>query len=372
MRTPFVSRIAFVAIAAITVVASRAHAQSTPPIAPEDPSATAAARGLGIEGVRLAEAGNCQDAIVKLERAERLHHAPTTLGRLGECHIALGKLVLGSEQLQRVVREPLAASAPHAFVAAKVRAKRVLDEVLPRIAKLHLHVVVSPSPQSADSPDVKADVKPTVTLDGAVLSPEWLDIDRPIDPGTYTVAASAEGYVPVTNSVALIDGERSEITLTLTTPAPPPETPPIEPPAPAIAEDSAVRAPAASAKSQDANLLASTSEPPCAGPQRAIGIALLGVGGAAVVVGSIFGLRALDTKSHLDDACGPGKACPPDQQHEISSLKTQSVLATVGFIAGGVGLAAGTVVLLTTPSSTTKPSSALSVGPMSVSWHGHF
>jgi len=57
---------------------------------------TAAARTLGIEGVQLADAGKCPEAIEKLSRAEALHHAPTILGRLGECQVNVGEVVTGT------------------------------------------------------------------------------------------------------------------------------------------------------------------------------------------------------------------------------------------------------------------------------------
>src|SRR3954453_9105269 len=43
---------------------------------------TAAARTLAVEGMKLAEAGKCAEAIEKLTRAERLHHAPIILSKL--------------------------------------------------------------------------------------------------------------------------------------------------------------------------------------------------------------------------------------------------------------------------------------------------
>src|SRR5450432_1100557 len=73
---------------------------------------TAAARTLGSEGVQLADAGKCPEAIERLTRAEALHHAPTILGRLGECQVNVGSVVEGTENLNRVVREQLPADAP--------------------------------------------------------------------------------------------------------------------------------------------------------------------------------------------------------------------------------------------------------------------
>src|SRR5438132_180639 len=84
-------------------VAHTAHAQA---------ENVAAARSLGILGVQLADAGKCPEAIEKLERAESLYHAPTILGRLGECRVNVGQVVQGTEDLNRVVREQLPANAP--------------------------------------------------------------------------------------------------------------------------------------------------------------------------------------------------------------------------------------------------------------------
>src|SRR3954468_21524420 len=82
---------------------------------------TAAARTLGVEGVQLADAGKCPEAIEKLTRAEALHHAPTILGRLGECQVAVGQLGVGTENLNSVVREPLATNAPQVYRDAQDR-----------------------------------------------------------------------------------------------------------------------------------------------------------------------------------------------------------------------------------------------------------
>ena len=63
---------------------------------------TAAARTLAVDGLKLAQAGKCEEAIPKLERAEKLHHSAIVLSRLGECHVSEGKLVEGTEMLRKV------------------------------------------------------------------------------------------------------------------------------------------------------------------------------------------------------------------------------------------------------------------------------
>ena len=64
-----------------------------PALAQDEPSSaeTAAARTLAVEGLKLAEAGRCADAIEKLARAEKLHHSAIVQGQAGRVPDQLGK-----------------------------------------------------------------------------------------------------------------------------------------------------------------------------------------------------------------------------------------------------------------------------------------
>ena len=128
-----------------TSMRARSRRSRRGPAAAEPTEADVAlARELAVAGITLADNGDCAGAVVKLERAAKLHPAPTILGRLGECHVQLGHVLLGTEILQRVVREDLAADASPAFVKAKERARKVLDEALPKVARLKVHVSAPP------------------------------------------------------------------------------------------------------------------------------------------------------------------------------------------------------------------------------------
>ena len=176
-----------------------------PARAQEEPSATdvAAARALGQEGVKLADAGNCQDAIDRLSRAEKIFHAPTTLARLGECQVQVGRIVEGTENLNKVVRETLPPNAPAPFVQAQERAKVVLAEAKPKIAKLKI-AVAGPS-----------DVTWTVTIDGEAIPLANLEANRPMDPGEHVVEASAPGYKTARAKVTLPPGGSDSVALSL-------------------------------------------------------------------------------------------------------------------------------------------------------------
>jgi hypothetical protein len=133
-----------------------------------------------------------------------------------------------------------------------------------------------------------------------------------------------------------------------------PEERPAEP-APAIDQSSRSDRPAASAA-------------PSSG-RRTLGYAVLAIGGAAVITGGVFGLLAIGSKSSLDDAC-KDKACPPEQDRKISSLKTQSTLSTIFVAAGGAVAAGGLVLVLTAPNA--PATTALHVGPGSIALERRF
>jgi len=282
----------------------------------------AAARSLGIEGVRLAEAGKCAEAIEKLSRAESLYHAPTILGRLGECQVNVGQIVMGTENLNRVVREQLAPNAPKPFKDAQARAQKVLDAALPRIG--HLTVLVEPK-----------DAKLTVTVSGVPVPAALIGAERPTDPGTHEVVASAPGYLTQKTTVQLSEAGRETVTLQLSLdPNAPKETPVVAP------------------------VVATTAPPPPPPPpaetnqgRKTASYVLLGVGITGVAVGSITGAMAISKKGNLD--C-PDNHCSGSQADDLDSAKSLALVSTISFAVGIPSAIAGTVLLLTAGSSSQK------------------
>jgi hypothetical protein len=83
---------------------------------------------------------------------------------------------------------------------------------------------------------------------------------------------------------------------------------------------------------------------------------MVGVGGAVLVMGAVFGGLALGDHSDLANKCTNG--CPASAQSEIDGYHTKGAVSTVGFIAGPVLAAAGLVMVLVAPSSSKKSTSA--------------
>jgi hypothetical protein len=294
---------------------------ATPSRADDQAENTAAARTLGIQGVQLADAGKCPEAIEKLQRAESLHHAPTILGRLGECQVAVGQLVEGTENLNSVVREPLAANAPQVYRDAQSRAQKVLATATPKIA--HLTISVAPP-----------DAKPTVTVNGKPIPAALIGAERPTNPGTVEVSATADGYKAAGTSVTLAEGGHQELTLTLekdpnAVAALPPVAPGTPPPAPVIAA------------------------PPEAAPKKpnTLAYVALGVGGAGLLVGTVTGVIALGKAGDC-----PNKVCK--SQSDLDGAKSMATISTVGFGVGVVGVALGTVLLVIGNKSEAPPAQA--------------
>jgi len=302
-------------VALVGTLASTSHAD-------EAAENIAAARTLGIQGVQLADAGKCPEAIEKLTRAEALHHAPTILGRIGECQVNVGEVVAGTENLNTVVREVLPATAPKVFRDAQARAQKMLTAALPKIA--HLVIRVTP-----------ANVNASVAVAGKPVPAALLGAERPTDPGTHRVTATAEGYKPVSSTITLAEGGHQEITLLL-------EKDP--------SAVSALPAPTTDAVAATSVNASSPPEPSSKKSKAPVFIAF-GVGGAGLIVGGITGALAYGKASDC-----PNKVC--QTQTDLDSAKTMATVSTIGFSVGIAGVAVGTILLLTRSSSNEKPAQA--------------
>jgi hypothetical protein len=299
----------------------------------------AAARTLGVSGIELADQGKCKEAIEKLERAEALYHAPTILGRLGECQVEVGQVVLGTENLNRVAREQLPANAPPAFVSAQERAKKVLERALPQIAYLTVRV----------EPQGVAGVQ--VTVGGTPVPLPLLGAERPTDPGAHEVVATAAGYNPAKTSVTLTAGAHQEVSLVLTADLAAKAPPPV-----AAAPVAVVTPPP-------------PGSAPMTGPSKKSNVpayVAFGVGGVGLITGAVTGIMALSKEGSLE--C-PNNHCPPSEHDELDSAETLATVSTISFGVGLAGAAVGVVLLMTGGGSEASPSAK--VGPVRAQpWFG--
>ena len=316
----------------------------------DEPSAgdVASARKIGFEGMKLAEKGDCATAIDKLARAEKLFHAPTTLGRLGECQVQVGKVVEGTENLGRVAREELASNAPAAFVAARARAKKQLALATPKLA--HAKIVVR----------APSDATVSVTVDSLPVNAANVGEERVLDPGPHLVEASAPGYRKASSTINLREGATEDVTLTLI----------IDPEGARAARAAAAAGPAPGPATEASPTTATggpDTKPRAAdSPNRTLAYVVLGAGVVGVGIGSIFGLTALSKKSDLSKAC-PNSTCHTSQQGDLDSAKTSGTISTIGFLVGGAALVAGGVLFFTASSGSSATGSSSGAGSPSAS-----
>jgi hypothetical protein len=293
-------------------------------------SETAAARALAVEGVKLALDDQCDDALDKLDRAEKLKHSPIVLRHLGECQVKLGRWVEGSESLRRLLREPQPEDASPALEQAYESAAATLRDVKPRIPSMKI-VVNAPR-----------DAVLAVRVDGKEVASSVVGVALPADPGAHVVEVTAPGFLKATSSLKLVPNAGQTVTLDLKR----------DPAAPVVTTTPA-SARAASTASESKPKAHPSESPPAnetSSTNKTLGWVSYGVAAVGLGVGIAFGQSAMKDEKELRGAC-PNQVCSPEDKDSLEFAKTKGTIATIGFVTAGAGLALGTVFLLTAPSS---------------------
>jgi hypothetical protein len=339
-----------------------------PTVRAEDASATetAAARALAVEGLRLAQANNCAEALPKLERAEKLYHSSVVAGRLGECYVSVGRLVEGTEVLRKMLREPQPAEATPALTKALDRAQKTLDAATPRIAGLTLKI--------AAVQDMR------VKLDGNVVPSALLDSEVPADPGEHNIEVTAPGFLKSGSRLSVSEGEKKSVTLTLARDPNAPVAPP-----PAVPVPTSGAGPVAASSSTEPAAVAPGPRPASASaPNRTAAYVALGFGVAGVATGGVLGYMTMTKKNELHGQC-PGGVCSQDQQGDLDAARRMGTLSTIAFGVGGAAVVLGSVLFFTAAPSnvdhaqaTAKPRFAglsrprVAIGPTHVELSANF
>ncbi len=144
------------------------------------------------------------------------------------------------------------------------------------------------------------------------LGSAGLGQELPVDPGKHIVVVKSPGHEPKRYTVSLDVGEHKELRV----------RPGREIDAEGDAEQRALR--------------------------RNLGIASLGVGAAGLGLAITTGLLLPGQHDKVQDEC-PARSCTPEGSRAVVGAKTLLGLNTVGWIAAGVGAAAGLTLLLTLP-----------------------
>jgi tetratricopeptide (TPR) repeat protein len=270
------------------------------------------------QGRALMKAGKFKEACEAFEKSQKLDPANGTLFNLAGCHEKIGKLASAWVAYRDLAQRDTNAkrkseSAKHA---------KDLDK---RIPKLLLTAANPPAGM-------------TVTLDGADALP-LVGIENPVDLRDYKVVASAPGFQPFETVVA-VKTEGKTITVKL-------ELEKIET---AGATKPATREPRKTIEQPIADT-------PARSHRTRNGAIVTALGGVAVGVGLVFGVKA---KGKWDDAealC-PDKQCPTDDAKTAGDVLTDdarsaATLSTVFVVGGAAAAAVGIYFMATGNSSTT-------------------
>jgi hypothetical protein len=296
-----------------------------------DDATRGSARQLGYSGVEAFQAGEYQSAHDKLDKAYRVLQAPSLGLWSARALEKLGRLVEASERYLEVTRVSAERGQEAVQLQAQAEARREVEKLLPRIPALRVEV------KGADPSSV------VLTVDGAVIAPELIAEERPVDPGVHQVEAKRGAEVR-TSVIRVREGERKAVTLSFGTAArKPPDS--VPPPPPHASESSS------------------------GFPAKTLGWVAVIAGGAGLVVGGVTGGMALQKRGEIEDSphCRAAtNECLPNMQSTVDAYDSMRRISTIGFVAGGVLAATGIVLVLTAPDEEKRTAVVLSPRAVSV------
>lgn len=266
------------------------------------------------QGLKEMKAGQFEKACNSFERSIATYSDSGTKGSLAKCYEKLGRLASS----WKMWRE-LADLAPSGDLRRDAAAQAAKLE--PKIGR-YVIKLTNPPPDLA------------VTLNG---SPTTLtNVPVPIDAGGVIVRAYAAGRKDWAAELSATDGNVLTIEI------------------PELAKvDVAVR--------KDPEPIKIQPPPPPAPSQtrKYVGLGLVGVDAGAIVVGTVFGLKANSAFSDAQDLCGGSvDNCISDRvgdaQTKVDDARSAGTLSTVMFVAGGAAIAGGFVLYITAPKATEK------------------
>ncbi len=281
-----------------------------PPLQAPTGQRAAAAEALFDQGRRLMSAGRYAEACARFAESERVDHGVGALLNLADCYEKNGQTASAWAGFRAV--------SAAASVEAQPDRERIAREreiaLLPVLVRLTIAMPSQGLPAGAE-----------VHRDGILLSRSLWGAPVPVDPGDHAIVVAAPGKIGYSTTVRVSKRPGAAVVTRIPVlrdrPAPPPGTL-----APAPVEIRTPRHPRATA-----------------------GLVLLGLGGAGMAVGAIFGVRALGLKDSSSPSCRADNHCSADGFALRESARSAGTASTIGFVAGGALAAGGLVLYMTAP-----------------------
>jgi len=298
----------------------------------------AGARAAATQGQAAFEKKRWAEALDLFTRAESLVHSPVHLLYKARALVQLGQLVKARETYLSVTREESTSSAPAVLKAREDAAKEEIT-LEPRLANLTVKL------------DGAGAAQANVVMDGVNVPAALVGVARPADPGQHTLQATGNGVASDAQTITLTEGGTATVTLRL---EPTPGAAPVAPPG--TAEP---LAPPMTTAAADTNSTAKSGN-----GLRTASYVAFGVGAAGLAVGTVFALKASSKYSDGNALCNGQDPCElsqadADRREQLGkdgdSAKTISI---IGFVAGGVGVAAGTTLFILSGKKESEPARA--------------
>ena len=283
-------------------------------------------------GRELLKAGKYADACIEFEHSQKLDPALGTEFNIGQCSEKIGKLARALEMYRGLLPRDTNAER-----------KRIVADAIPKLeARVPKLLVRVPTPTPSG-------FTITIQVSNSVLPPKPLATNKPLemDMGTYEIVAKATNYPDWRQNVR-IDTEGKTITLDAPFAASKrPDDPTTDP---TSTSTTTATAPPLTDEPEPAD-----DAPPPRSRRKLYGMISLGVGGAALVGGVVFGAMARSKWSEAKDVCGGTTCTTPTDLARANELgddaRSKATLSTVFVLAGTAAAATGVVLWLTAPSS---------------------
>ncbi len=289
----------------------------------------AAAEALFDEALDLMKEKRYAEACPKLEESQRIDAGIGTLLYLAECYEKSGR----TASAWATFREAASAASAAGQAERALQGKQRADQLEERLSKLTILV----------APEDKRLQGFKVTRGGQEVLPPLFDAAVPVDPGQLVIEATAPGHQTFSKMVTVpANGGRALV-----------QIPPLvaiqpEPIPPAVSANNARPQSRTEPTNQSmASFGADTGNDKAGSGTRTAGVVLMGVGAAGLVVGSIFGLRAIKKNNEAEDHCGDATTCGDKEGVDAADdANTAAWVSNVGFL-GGAGLIVGGVLMYT-------------------------
>ena len=300
----------------------------------------ATAQALFEDGLQLMGAKRYTEACPKLEESERLDPALGTRFRLSECDEAIGRLASAWAGFLEVADLAHTAGQTDRETVARARAAALQ----PKLSRVKVEVM------QPDTPGLE------VAHESVIVGRGQWGTPVPIDPGTYTVTATAPGKRPWRGSVTIAeDGSTARLLV------------------PALDD--------APAETVQTVIPLTVGAAPAATPldahpgrtTRIVGFTSIGAGAAGVIASGVMGLVA---KGNYDGAglhCA-ATTCDASGKATTDGARSLANAATAVFVVGAVAAVGGVVLVLAAPSGArgSSASATLGIGPGACMLEGTF